>query len=97
MFAHTINALLLGLYLCCFIALERMSTPLSSSIVRRWEESRLRVSHRVLLRYSSPWKRKSEESWSASLLTLRKSKGPMIILPGVWIVISLFEPCMYHV
>lgn len=82
MFAHIINALLLCLYLFCFIVSERMSMPLSSSTVRRWEESHLWVSHRVLLRYSSQWRRKSGESWSVSLLTLRKSKG-LIIIPLV--------------
>lgn len=93
MFAHIINVLLLCLYLCCFIVSERMSMPLSSSIVRRWEESHLWVSHRVLLRYSSQWRRKSGESWSVSLLTLRKSKGLVIIL---MVSELLFCCCLSH-
>lgn len=86
---HIIDILFFCLYLCCFISVERMSMPLSSSIVRLSEENHLWVSHRVLLRYSSRWKRKRGESWSASLPTLRKSKGLVTILPGVWIVTSL--------
>lgn len=74
-----------------------MSMPLSSSIVRRWEESHLWVSHRVPLRYSSQWKRKSEESWSASLLTSRKSKGLIIVLLGVWMNCHLIVVWAMHV